>query len=74
MAQCEPFTQVHQMAHKTPLEGAMWHPHDHVMCHPTPNVSKNVKFQLSHNPMKFDRVTRFREMNSTVKSVSSSEI
>ena len=46
----------------------------HVMCHPIPDASKNVKFWLSRNPTKFDRVTRFRETNSKVKSVSSSEI
>ena len=33
-----------------------------------------VKIRLSRNSMKFDWVTRFRETNSTVKSVSSSEI
>ena len=33
-----------------------------------------VKIRLSQNSTKFDWVTRFREMNSTVKSVSSSEI
>ena len=33
-----------------------------------------VKIRLSHNSTKFDLVTRFRETNSTVKSVSSSEI
>ena len=52
----------------------MWHPHDHAMCHLTPVALKYVKFQLSRNPIKFDGVTRFRETNSTVKSVSSSEI
>ena len=46
----------------------------HAMCHSTPDASKNVKFQLSRNPMKFDVLTRFCEMNSTVKSVSSSKI
>ena len=46
----------------------------HAMCHPTPDVSKNVKFRLSRNPTKFDWLTRFRETNSTVKSVSSSNI
>ena len=46
----------------------------HVMCHPTPNASKNMKFRLSWNPTKFDGLTRFRETNSTVKSVSSSKI
>ena len=40
----------------TPL-GSMWHPHDHAMCHSTPDASKNVKFRLSRNPMKFDGVT-----------------
>ena len=42
--------------------------------YPTRDTSKNVKFQLSWNPTKFDRVTRFRETNSMVKSISSSEI
>ena len=46
----------------------------HAMCHPTPYALKNVKFRLSQNPTKFDEVTRFHEMNSTVKSISSSEI
>ena len=46
----------------------------HMSCHVIPDVSKNVKFRLSWNPMKFDGVTRFRKTNSTVKSVSSSEI
>ena len=52
----------------------MWHPHDHAMCHLTSRASKNVKFRLSRNSTKFDGVTRFCETNSTVKSVSSSEI
>ena len=30
---------------------AMWH---HPMCHPTPGVSKNVKFRQSRNSTKFD--------------------
>ena len=38
------------------------------MCHPTLDALKNMKFRLSRNLMKFDRVTRFREMNSTMKS------
>ena len=46
----------------------------HTMCHLTPDASKNVKFRLSQNPMKFDGLTGFRETNSTVKFVSSSEI
>ena len=46
----------------------------HTICHPTPNTSKNVKFQLSRNTTKFDRLIKFREMNSTIKSVLSSEI
>ena len=37
-------------------------------------ASNFVKIQLSHNLMKFDWVTRFCETNSTMKSVSSSEI
>ena len=41
---------------------------------PTPNASKNVKFQLSRNWMKFDVVGRFHKTIPTVKSVSSSEI
>ena len=40
----------------------------------TLGASKNVKFRLSWNSMKFDGVTRFRETIPTVKSVSSSEI
>ena len=48
--------------------------HGHAMCHPTPDTSKNVKFQLSRKWTKFDRVTRFRKTNSTVKLVLSSEI
>ena len=39
-----------------------------------PIASNFVKIRLSHNSTKFDWVTRFRETNSTVKSVSSSEI
>ena len=46
----------------------------HAMCHPTPDVSKNMKFRLSRNSTKFDRVTRFHEKNSMVKFVSSSKI
>ena len=46
----------------------------HAMCHSTPDASKNVKFRLSQKGTKFDGVTRFRETNSTVKSVLSSEI
>ena len=46
----------------------------HAMCHSTSYSSKNVKFRLSQNPTKFDEVTRFCEMNSTMKSVSSSKI
>ena len=42
--------------------------------HSTPVASNFVKIQLFQNSMKFDWVTRFREANSTVKSVSSSEI
>ena len=37
-----------------------------------PFASKYVKFRLSQNSMKFDYVPRFREMNSTVWSASSS--
>ena len=33
-----------------------------------------MKFRLSRNPTKFKGVTRFREINSTVKSVLSSVI
>ena len=36
--------------------------------------SNFVKIRLSQNSTKFDWVTRFRETNSTMKSVSSSEI
>ena len=42
--------------------------------HYQPIASNFVKIQLSQNSMKFDWVTRFRETNSTVKSVLSSEI
>ena len=41
----------------------------HAMCHPTLDASKNMKFRLPQNPMKFDRVTRFCESNSTTKSI-----
>ena len=47
------------------------------MCHvslATLGVSKNVKFILSHNLTKFNRVIRFHETISMVKSVSSFEI
>ena len=40
----------------------------------TLGASKNVKFQLFRNSMKFDMVARFLEMISMVKSVLSSEI
>ena len=46
----------------------------YVMCHRTSDASKNVKFRLSRNSTKFDVVTRFRQTNSTMKSISSSEI
>ena len=39
-----------------------------------PIASNFMKIQLSQNSTKFDWVTRFRETNSTVKSVSSSKI
>ena len=42
--------------------------------HLMPIASNFVKIQLSQNSTKFDWVTRFRETNSTVNSVSSSEI
>ena len=38
--------------------GAMWHPLDLAMCHPTPHALKNVKSRLPRNPTKFD-VVRF---------------
>ena len=44
------------------------------MYHPTPDVSTNMKFRPSRNSTKFNWVTRFPETNSTMKSVSSSEI
>ena len=50
---------------------AMWH---HPMCHPTPGALKNLKFWPSRNSTKFDWVTGFRETNSTVKFILSSEI
>ena len=37
-------------------------------------ASKNVKFRLSQNSMKFDVVARFHETIPTVESVSSFEI
>ena len=39
-----------------------------------PITSNFVKIRLSQNSTKFDWVSRFRETNSTVKSVLSSEI
>ena len=39
-----------------------------------PITSNFVKIQLSQNSTKFNWITRFRETNSTAKSVSSSEI
>ena len=45
----------------------------HVMCHPTPGVSKNVKFRLSRNLKKFNKLILFRETNPTAQSVSSSD-
>ena len=42
--------------------------------HSMPVASNFVKIRLSQNSTKFDWVTRFRETNSTVKSVSSTEI
>ena len=45
-----------------------------VMCHLTPHALKNVKSRLPRNPTKFDVVSRFRETNSTEKSVSLSKI
>ena len=82
MAQYEPFIQVPCVTcyttwpsyHVSISQGSKWHPHGHAMCHPTLGASENVKFSLSRNSTKFDRVTRFCETNSTVKSVSSSEI
>ena len=40
----------------------------------TLGVSKNMKFRLFRNSMKFDGVTRFLKTIPTVKSVSLSEI
>ena len=59
------------LCHVAQAHGAMWH---HAKYHPTPCVSKSVKFQLSWNPTKFDRVARFRKTIPTVESVSSSDI
>ena len=66
------------------LMGCQWDPRDRgvtlcVTCHitwlyPTPDASKDKKFRLSRNPMKFDWAARFHETNSMMKSVSSSEI
>ena len=75
------------MSHSFKCHVSLATPHGyHAMC-PSPKVScgihmvmpcmdasKKVNFCLSWNPTKFYRVTRFREMNSMVKSVSSSEI
>ena len=40
----------------------------------TLDASKNVKFELSRNSMKFDKVAKFHETISMVKYVSSSKI
>ena len=64
--------QVHHM--DLALCHSLWEPHGIHMCHPTPDASKNVKFRLSRNPMKFDGITRFCETNSMVESVLSSKI
>ena len=76
MDQCEPFglSAPHVSCHVSLPLGAIWYPHDHAMCHPTPDALKNVKFRLSRNPLKFDKLSRFCEVNSKMKSVSSSEI
>ena len=70
MANCEPFFQVDHMAlpSVTLLECHVTSPNI-AMCHPTPHVSKNVKFRLPQNPMKFDVVAKFRETISTEVSV-----
>ena len=39
-----------------------------------PITSDFLKIRMSHNSTKFDWVTRFREANSTAKSISSFEI
>ena len=57
--------------HVVPTHGAIWH---HAKCPLTHRVSKSVKFSLSQNPTKFDKVARFYEMIPMMKSVSSSEI
>ena len=52
IAQYEPFIQVPSVncyttwpsCHVSISQGSKWHPHGHVMCHPTPSASKNVKF------------------------------
>ena len=47
------------------------------MCQVSPatlGASKNMKFRLSRNSTKFGMVARFRETNSTARSVSSLEI
>ena len=48
-------------------------PH-HAIGHPIPHASKNVKSRPPRNPTKFDVVAKFRETNSTEKSVLSSEV
>ena len=70
MAQCEPFLF---MPNVTLLRCHVASPYI-AMCHPTPHASKNVKSRPPRNQTKFDVVTKFREIISTEKSVSSSEV
>ena len=75
LAQCEPCIQKYHMAHVMCLSlKVSCSIHMIMSCHPTPGASKNVKFRLSQNPIKFYGITRFHKTNTTVESVSSSEI
>ena len=67
-------TTCHAMCHSSKVPCGIHRIMSCVTRHPTPGVSKNVKFQLSRNLMKFNEVTRFRETHLMVKFVSSSEI
>ena len=75
MAHCESFFQVDHMAlpSVTLLGGHVVSP-NLAMCHPTPSRLKKRVIPTTRNPTKFDVVAKFREMISTEKSVSSSEI
>ena len=76
----------HMARHVSPTWLAMCRPHGspcvaHMARHVSPTwlamcpvASKNVKFRLSQNSMKFSWTTKFRETNPTMRSVLSSEI